>query len=330
MLVGTWELTLWDVNTGEKIHTIKKLPILPIRIEFSSDGHAVLIGGADNLARILDVESDQELQHFEGHSDQVTAETFSPSGTELLTGSWDNTARLWDIKPGHELKRFVGHSRFVTSVAFVSNKQKILTSSNDGTTRLWELSTQRLSTSLISYTNGDWTAVNSPGHFDTSDFDGSLPLHWSVNDDPSRPLPLDIFMRDYYEPRLLPHLFACHDAEALGGDPEACKKAFKPVRALAALNRIQPDVRIVGVQRGAWLMTLWSRSRWPARKTQPRRTARPRPRPMIYGCSGTGRSWGSGPSLVAGSAGSRTSGYGRTTAWCLWPTARPRQRTCSR
>jgi hypothetical protein len=50
---------------------------------------------------------------------------------------------------------------------------------------------------------------------------------------------------------LLPRLLACHDAEARGGDPKACEKAFKPVRPLGGLNRIQPDVRIVGVHRGA-------------------------------------------------------------------------------
>jgi uncharacterized caspase-like protein len=70
-------------------------------------------------------------------------------------------------------------------------------------------------------------------------------------DDPFRPLSPEIFMRDYYEPRLLPRLLACHEAEANGADPEACKKAFKPVRPLGELNRIQPEVRIVGVERGS-------------------------------------------------------------------------------
>ncbi len=57
-------------------------------------------------------------------------------------------------------------------------------------------------------------------------------------------------MRDYYEPRLLPRLLTCHEAEASGADPEACAKAFKPVRPLASLNRIQPEVRIAKVERG--------------------------------------------------------------------------------
>jgi uncharacterized caspase-like protein len=57
-------------------------------------------------------------------------------------------------------------------------------------------------------------------------------------------------MRDYYEPRLLPRLLACHEVESSGTDPEACRKAFKPVRPLAELNRIQPEVKIAKVERG--------------------------------------------------------------------------------
>lgn len=56
-------------------------------------------------------------------------------------------------------------------------------------------------------------------------------------------------MRDYYEPRLLPRLLACHAAETT--DPKACETAFPKVRPLGELNRVQPGVKILGVQRGA-------------------------------------------------------------------------------
>ncbi|MBY3297654.1 hypothetical protein HFO10_17165 [Rhizobium laguerreae] len=57
-------------------------------------------------------------------------------------------------------------------------------------------------------------------------------------------------MRDYYEPGLLGRLLACHEAEASRKNPNACEEAFKPVRSLVELNRIQPDVRIVSVEAG--------------------------------------------------------------------------------
>jgi uncharacterized caspase-like protein len=75
-------------------------------------------------------------------------------------------------------------------------------------------------------------------------------MQWIMPDDPLRPLAAEIFMRDYYEPRLLPRLLACHEAEASGVGARACAKAFKEVPSLASLNRIQPEVKIAKVERG--------------------------------------------------------------------------------
>jgi WD40 repeat protein/uncharacterized caspase-like protein len=96
-----------------------------------------------------------------------------------------------------------------------------------------------------------WLTFTPDSRFDSNSLAGELAFSWVGADNPLRPIAPEIFMRDYYEPRLLPRLLACHGAEARGGDPEACKKAFKEVRPLAALNRIQPDVRIAKVERGA-------------------------------------------------------------------------------
>jgi hypothetical protein len=79
------------------------------------------------------------------------------------------------------------------------------------------------------------------GRPETRDVQMDAALH---RNDPLRPLSPEIFMRDYYEPRLLPRLLGCYDAETRG-DPDECGRAFKPVRPLAQLNRIQPNVRIV-------------------------------------------------------------------------------------
>jgi hypothetical protein len=55
-------------------------------------------------------------------------------------------------------------------------------------------------------------------------------LHWVFPDDPIRALSGEIFMRDYYEPRLLARLLA--------------GEKLKPVPPLASLNRVQPSVEV--------------------------------------------------------------------------------------
>jgi hypothetical protein len=89
---------------------------------------------------------------------------------------------------------------------------------------------------FITRADGSWVVVDPEGRFDASDLDEIRGVHWLAPDDPLKPLPLEIFMRDYYEPRLL--------ARIISGERLA------PVRALAEVNRAQPQVRIASVEQG--------------------------------------------------------------------------------
>src|SRR5690606_9467330 len=59
-------------------------------------------------------------------------------------------------------------------------------------------------------------------------------LHWIMSDDPLNPLPLEVFMRDYYEPRLLSRILAGED--------------FPEIKGLLERNRAQPEVRITTIE----------------------------------------------------------------------------------
>ena len=107
----------------------------------------------------------------------------------------------------------------------------MLTGSDDTTTRLWDAATGKQLATLISSDSGGWTVTDREGRFDTSDFDGGAPLDWVVSSEPMRALPLEIFMRDYYTPRLL--------ARIMNGE------TLPPIRSIAEItNRVQPDVSI--------------------------------------------------------------------------------------
>jgi uncharacterized caspase-like protein len=98
----------------------------------------------------------------------------------------------------------------------------------------------------LSFGSGqNWLYTDGAGRFDAADLEHNDSAHWLMPDDPLRPLRPEIFMRDYFEPRLLPRLLECHKAER--SRPDACAKEFKPVRPLATLNRTQPEARILSV-----------------------------------------------------------------------------------
>jgi len=87
---------------------------------------------------------------------------------------------------------------------------------------------------LFSFRDGARAVVDAAGRLDADNLDQIDGFSWVFPNDPFRPLPPEIFMRDYYEPRLL--------ARVLAGEK------LKPVRPLGSLNRVQPVIQVSKVE----------------------------------------------------------------------------------
>jgi dipeptidyl aminopeptidase/acylaminoacyl peptidase len=268
---------VWEIATGKEIRRFGRKNSKLSSLAVSPDGGSILTANFDKSVRLFDAATGKETRLFQGHTDGVNAVAFSPGGRLAASGGEDgavrvwevatdsvvrqlasgavnslafspdgrsvllgtgnffglgsNTARLFEADTGKEVQQYAGHAFDIMSVMFSPDGQRVLTASLDSTTRIWTKAGKE--TCRLSYQNDDTWVVIDPERkfFDTDDLDSVRGLQWVMPDDPLRPLPLEIFMRDYYEPRLLPRLIA--------GD------RFKPVRALAELNRVQPEVRIV-------------------------------------------------------------------------------------
>ena len=95
---------------------------------------------------------------------------------------------------------------------------------------------------------GDWLIVSEDGRFDTNTVGDDAPLSWIVSDQTFRPLPPEIFMRDYYEPRLLPRFLECSQSQKELAS--TCDRTFQHIRPLGQLDRLQPRIRIDSVLAG--------------------------------------------------------------------------------
>lgn len=200
---------------------------------FSSDGQTVAVATFEGDVVLFDAATGRPRWRAKVQPIPVTALAFSADGSQLATAHGGGLAVLWDAASGRRLLALAGHQADVTGLAFSPDRRFLVTTGNDATTRLWDPRSGAEICRLVSLEDGTWVVATPDGRFDTNRLDEVTGLHWVMPDDPFATLAPEVFLRDYYEPRLLPRLLA--------GDP------LRPVRPLADLNRAQPEVRITRV-----------------------------------------------------------------------------------
>lgn len=223
---GPGTACLYSVPSGTEIRCFNQPGHRVNSMEFSADGRLVLVANSGGTANLWNTQTGSQLRRFIG-----TQARFSPDNRFVLTRN-KNIALLWDAATGKELHRFE-HPSEVGSIDFIRNGRIALTASGDSSLRLWDTATGLELCRLVSFDNGDWVVITPDGRFDTNNLDEIKGLHWVTSDAPFTTLPLEIFMRQYYEPRLLPRIIA--------------GEKFNAVPSLADLNRVQPKVEITKI-----------------------------------------------------------------------------------
>jgi WD40 repeat protein len=95
---------LWDVATGEIVHTLTGHTKTVFSVAFSPDGATLASASRDNMVRLWDVATGEIVHTLTGHTNSVFSVAFSPDGTTLASaggGSWfrgDNRIRLWPLR----------------------------------------------------------------------------------------------------------------------------------------------------------------------------------------------------------------------------------------
>ena len=208
----------------------------------SPDGGRVLVATANNgggrsqmLVKVYDVDSGSPLYTLKRPGFRVEYFAWSSDGRTIAssagTGAGER-ATLWDAATGAPLRKLDGPEDLIEE--FSPDSRLLLTAGGDGFERVYEVASGRELCRFITRADGSWVAVDPEGRFDASDLEEIEGVHWLAPEDPLKPLPLEIFMRDYYEPRLLARIMA--------------GERFAPVRSLSEVNRAQPTVRIISVE----------------------------------------------------------------------------------
>ncbi|QPC83635.1 WD40 repeat domain-containing protein [Phototrophicus methaneseepsis] len=94
---------MWDVNSGERIHTLLGHLEKVNDIAFSPDSTIIAsVSGAfdwyqDFSVRLWNVQTGEELYILRGHRDQVQSVAFHPTKNLLVTTGLDGKVLMWDV-----------------------------------------------------------------------------------------------------------------------------------------------------------------------------------------------------------------------------------------
>ncbi|MES0139626.1 hypothetical protein NKJ88_32640, partial [Mesorhizobium sp. M0016] len=245
-------VVLWNTATGDHIQDFD-LPIalnesdevsheVAGSVQFSNDGSHFLL---ENDGKIfLGSVPKGRIKYL---SAEATSCGFSRSGAKVLARVGSKFI-VWDTY-STEKHVYVG---IEPSCPVISDggRYYMVSSAVEPSTSVLRIDSGEEMVKIFRYDRDGWAMTDPIGRFDAGDVGSVEGISWLMPDDPLRPLAPEIFMRDYYEPNLLGRLLACHEAVTSRKNADACKEAFKPVRSLASLNRIQPDVQIVSVKAG--------------------------------------------------------------------------------
>jgi WD40 repeat protein len=135
---------LWNVSTGEIIHTLKGHLGGVTSLAVNSDGSLLATASQDMTVKLWNPAKEEELHTLVGHTGPVTGVVFSPDGRWLASASQDKTIKIWSVSSGELLRTLVGHTLAVNSIALSPNGQVLASASNDTTIKLWEPSTGNL------------------------------------------------------------------------------------------------------------------------------------------------------------------------------------------
>ncbi len=132
------EVSLIDVNSGERRALLASAGDLYLAVVFSPDGRRLLAGGTDNAVSSFEVATGRREWFLAQHADWVTALAWSPDGTRFATASRDRTARVCEAVTGEAVASYTEHGAAVLSVAFTPDGKQVWSGGRDKRLRAWD------------------------------------------------------------------------------------------------------------------------------------------------------------------------------------------------
>ncbi|RMG90346.1 MAG: WD40 repeat domain-containing protein, partial [Chloroflexi bacterium] len=151
------QIIQWNVADGTQVNVFNGAESRIRSLATNPDGTQLAAGETDNLVRIWDVATQEQL-HALDHSGVVYHVAFNSDGVHLLTTSEDRSIRIWDTETYTLASRLDGHNLDVFDAEFSPDESLIASASLDGTIRVWDVA-RSAEVQLLSGHQGGVTAI---------------------------------------------------------------------------------------------------------------------------------------------------------------------------
>jgi WD40 repeat protein len=239
------EARLWRVDSGELLQNFQLVPSQFGPGAFAGSQNLLVVPCEDGAVRAIDLGTgtpirryetrlivDRESPHLAEHA------VMSPDHKALLTSfQADKSIHLWDTGTGRLRQRIRMDAEGLTGIQVSPDGRFALLETSDGIPCLIDLSTGVMRGRFYAFQNDGWAFVGQDGRFDTNSLEDVHAIYWMAADSPYQPLPLDIFMRDYFQPQLLRSIWQ--------------NEGLPAIRDLSQLNRTRPQFKNLAVRTAA-------------------------------------------------------------------------------
>jgi RNA polymerase sigma factor (sigma-70 family) len=140
---GTARVSVWDVKSGERLHTCALPGQYIANPRLSSDGHTALAVDSPGTVFLCDLATGKLLHDFATHDGPAWRTAFTPDGKTLLTGGFgDGAVRVWDAATGEPRRLIRSQPREIHDFRLTADGTGVL-SAGDGLPAWHELTTGR-------------------------------------------------------------------------------------------------------------------------------------------------------------------------------------------
>jgi WD40 repeat protein len=198
------------------------------KVVFSSDSKLLASEDKDTI-KIWDAGTGKQLnEHKLDLGTNISSFVFVP-GKNVLTFTVFSRIYSWDLDT-KRVEKLKIETDLWGSLAYSPDGRTIALGGVENKVRLFNVATQDELASLVAPNEDDWMLTTPDGRFDTSRLDEIEEVQWIMPNEPFNPESVEVFMRYFYEPRLLTRL--------LNAD------SFEDIPDLGRMNRAQPKVKI--------------------------------------------------------------------------------------